>query len=39
MSSEYHRKALLKVLEKVYVAMGTSGENVETIVCHVIVSH
>ena len=39
MSSEYHRKALLKVLDEAYVPTGTSGDNLETMVSHVIRSH
>ena len=39
MSYEYHQKALLKVHNKVYVPTCTSGENVETMVSHVIGSH
>jgi len=38
-SSEYHRKALLKVLDEAYVPKGTSGENLATMVSHVIGSH
>ena len=39
MSSEYHRKALLKVLDEAYVPTGTSGDNLATMVSHVIGSH
>ena len=39
MSSEYHQKLLLKVLDEVYVPKRTSIENLSTMVSHVIGSH
>ncbi|XP_049360477.1 uncharacterized protein LOC125825188 [Solanum verrucosum] len=39
MSYEYHRKPLLKVLDEAYVPTRTSGENLATMVSHVIRSH
>ena len=39
MNSEYHRKALLKVLDDAYIPMETSWENSTTIVIHVIWNH
>ena len=38
-SSEYHRKALFKELDEKYVPTGTSGDNLATMVSHVIGSH
>ena len=39
MNFEYHRKALLKVLDDAYIPMETSWENSTTIVIHVIWNH
>ena len=39
MISEYHRKALLKVLDEEYGPNGTSGENMATMISHAIGSH
>ena len=39
MSSQYHRQALLKVLDEAYVPVGTSVENLAAMIGNVVGSH